>query len=277
MRGEAAAPHLRDRLVLGHGQQPRRQRHAVRQPLLRAQQLHARHARPHQHLALRDIKPGEEMTLNYVETYHDDSKLCRCGAPSCHVTINPVEEAGAAAEADQVSNARRLRLERILRRDFEPYAARGWSRAASPSNTTRLMLYTAAGETQAEMTGRLRYLARGTEDLPAVGDWVVIAERGRGGAREDSRHTAAPQQVLAQGRGERDRRADSRGQRGHGLSRHGPRQRLQPPPHRALLIMAWESGAEPVVVLNKADLVEEVEERSARESSGSRRACRWSR
>ena len=39
--------------------------------------------------ALRDIKPGEELTLNYGETYHDDSKLCRCGAPSCHVTLNP--------------------------------------------------------------------------------------------------------------------------------------------------------------------------------------------
>jgi SET domain-containing protein len=39
--------------------------------------------------ALRDIAPGEELTLDYGETYHDDSKLCRCGAPSCHVTLNP--------------------------------------------------------------------------------------------------------------------------------------------------------------------------------------------
>jgi SET domain-containing protein len=39
--------------------------------------------------ALRDIKPGEELTLSYGETYHDDSKLCRCGSPSCHVTLNP--------------------------------------------------------------------------------------------------------------------------------------------------------------------------------------------
>jgi SET domain-containing protein len=39
--------------------------------------------------ALRDIEPGEELTLDYGETYHPDSKLCRCGAPSCRVTLNP--------------------------------------------------------------------------------------------------------------------------------------------------------------------------------------------
>ena len=39
--------------------------------------------------ALRDIEAGEELTLDYGETYHDDSKLCRCGAPGCHVTLNP--------------------------------------------------------------------------------------------------------------------------------------------------------------------------------------------
>ena len=39
--------------------------------------------------ALRDIRPGEELTLDYGETYHADTKLCRCGAPSCHYTLNP--------------------------------------------------------------------------------------------------------------------------------------------------------------------------------------------
>ena len=39
--------------------------------------------------ALRDIEAGEELTLDYGETYHDDSKLCRCGSPNCHVTLNP--------------------------------------------------------------------------------------------------------------------------------------------------------------------------------------------
>ena len=35
------------------------------------------------------FEPGEELTLDYGETYHPDSKLCRCGAPACRVTLNP--------------------------------------------------------------------------------------------------------------------------------------------------------------------------------------------
>ena len=38
--------------------------------------------------ALRDIRPGEEITVDYVSTYHPDSKKCRCKAPNCRGTIN---------------------------------------------------------------------------------------------------------------------------------------------------------------------------------------------
>ena len=40
--------------------------------------------------ALRDIAPGEEITMDYVNSYHPDSKRCRCGAPDCRGTINLV-------------------------------------------------------------------------------------------------------------------------------------------------------------------------------------------
>lgn len=40
--------------------------------------------------ALRDIEPGEEITLDYVESYHPDTYRCRCGAPGCRGTINLV-------------------------------------------------------------------------------------------------------------------------------------------------------------------------------------------
>ncbi len=39
--------------------------------------------------ARRDIEPGEEITLDYGETYHPDTYRCRCGAPSCRGTLNP--------------------------------------------------------------------------------------------------------------------------------------------------------------------------------------------
>jgi uncharacterized protein len=39
-------------------------------------------------MALRDIRAGEEITVDYVATYHSDRKRCTCGAPGCRGTIN---------------------------------------------------------------------------------------------------------------------------------------------------------------------------------------------
>ena len=33
--------------------------------------------------ALRDIPPGEEVTVDYGETHHEGRLRCRCGAPGC--------------------------------------------------------------------------------------------------------------------------------------------------------------------------------------------------
>jgi uncharacterized protein len=38
--------------------------------------------------ALRDILPGEEITLDYVHTLHSDRKRCACIEPGCRGTIN---------------------------------------------------------------------------------------------------------------------------------------------------------------------------------------------
>lgn len=38
--------------------------------------------------ALRDIKAGEEITIDYEDTLHPNSKRCFCGAQSCRGTIN---------------------------------------------------------------------------------------------------------------------------------------------------------------------------------------------
>jgi len=39
-------------------------------------------------IALRDIEPGEEITIDYQSTLHSNKKRCICGAPSCRGTIN---------------------------------------------------------------------------------------------------------------------------------------------------------------------------------------------
>ena len=38
--------------------------------------------------ALHDIRSGEEITVDYEDTLHPDSKRCRCRAASCRGTIN---------------------------------------------------------------------------------------------------------------------------------------------------------------------------------------------
>lgn len=42
-------------------------------------------------LALRDINPGEEITIDYESTLHSDTKRCTCRAPTCRGTINLVD------------------------------------------------------------------------------------------------------------------------------------------------------------------------------------------
>ncbi len=51
--------------------------------------------------ALRDIEPGEEITLDYVESYHPNDKRCRCGAARCRGTINLIKPKGRALSANR--------------------------------------------------------------------------------------------------------------------------------------------------------------------------------
>jgi uncharacterized protein len=38
--------------------------------------------------ALRDIEPGEELLLDYEESWHPDEYKCKCGAPNCRGKLN---------------------------------------------------------------------------------------------------------------------------------------------------------------------------------------------
>ena len=39
-------------------------------------------------IALRDIRAGEEITIDYESTLHSDDKRCICHAQNCRGTIN---------------------------------------------------------------------------------------------------------------------------------------------------------------------------------------------
>jgi ribosome biogenesis GTPase / thiamine phosphate phosphatase len=114
------------------------------------------------------------------------------------------------------------------------------------------LVYTEEGERWAEITGRLRHDSASPAEFPAVGDWVALSDRIYAvlpRRTKFSRKVAflkTEEQVLAanvdvvflvMALTERD---------------FNPR-RLE-----RYLATAWESGAEPVVVLSKADLCDDV-------------------
>jgi hypothetical protein len=42
--------------------------------------------------ALRNIRAGDEITIDYEQTLHPDSKRCQCGSVNCRGTINRIED-----------------------------------------------------------------------------------------------------------------------------------------------------------------------------------------
>lgn len=118
-------------------------------------------------------------------------------------------------------------------------------------------LHTADGETTAAVSGRLRRDARTAADLPAVGDWVLVRDgiiqallprrtrfsrKAAGGRTEEQIVAANVDTVFVV----------------MGLDPDFNLRRLE-----RYLSFAWESGAEPIVLLSKTDLAPDAAERGA--------------
>jgi ribosome biogenesis GTPase / thiamine phosphate phosphatase len=139
--------------------------------------------------------------------------------------------------------------------EFEPHAAAGLVPArVAAQHRGVYIVFTELGELRAEPAGRLSHAAAGAGDLPAVGDWVAVAARPDEGAgtiqhvfarrTKFSRKvalTAAEEQVLAAN-------VDAVFLL-MSLNEDFNLRRLE-----RYITMAWESGAQPVVVLTKTDL-----------------------
>jgi ribosome biogenesis GTPase / thiamine phosphate phosphatase len=148
---------------------------------------------------------------------------------------------------------------------FEPFAAEGYEAGRVFLQHNKIyMLYTAAGETWAEATGRLKYHAAGPEDLPAVGDWAAIRRLAEDAGRAKIHEVLPRRSVFS-------RKAAGRETIEQVVAANvdtvflvaGLDNDYRPRRLERYLIMAWESGAEPVVVLNKADLVADAAEKRA--------------
>ncbi|MEW6751178.1 MAG: ribosome small subunit-dependent GTPase A [Candidatus Latescibacterota bacterium] len=134
----------------------------------------------------------------------------------------------------------------------------------------RYRVYTAAGEVAAELPGRMLHQASGGAALPAVGDWVALRP-----LPDEERGMVAgilPRRTCFSRRGAGGRTRTSGGRTEEqvvaanvdtvfiviGLDQDYSVRRLE-----RYLTLAWDSGALPVAVLNKADLCRAVEARLA--------------
>jgi ribosome biogenesis GTPase / thiamine phosphate phosphatase len=146
-----------------------------------------------------------------------------------------------------------------LEDQFAPHAADGHEPArVAVEHRGAYLLYTARGEQPAELAGRLRHGATARGELPAVGDWVavtptepalihaVLPRRTKFSRLAATDHGQTIEQVVAANVDVVFLVA--------GLDGDLNLRQLE-----RYLALGWESGAEPVVVLTKADLCADVE------------------
>jgi ribosome biogenesis GTPase / thiamine phosphate phosphatase len=156
-----------------------------------------------------------------------------------------------------VDNLTRLGWSPRFQADFDRISSRG----DQPGRVTvaygvGLTAETSEGQQAAEISSSLRKSTAGPEGLPAVGDWVVLR-----GSQPPSVVAVLPR------RGALTRKVAGLVTEGQTLAANvdlilvvaSLAARLRPRGIERYLTMAWESGAVPVVVLTKSDLVEDAE------------------
>ncbi len=147
---------------------------------------------------------------------------------------------------------------------FAPHAARGLEPARVALEHQHIYrLYTRAGECLARVRGRIRHQAEAREAFPAVGDWVAIDgidARAEAGDREAPIIAVLPRRSRFSRKSAGDLTEEQVIAANidvvflvSGLVHDFNLRRIE-----RYLVTAWDGGARPVILLNKADLVEDV-------------------
>ncbi len=159
-------------------------------------------------------------------------------------------------------NLELLGWSRFFAKSFESHWQEGYTvgRVALEHKNTYI-LYTEYGELLAEVTGKMRYRASERQDFPAVGDWVVISVRDA--EKRATIHAVLPRKSKFS-RKTVGAKTDEQIVATNvdtvflvsGLDGDFNLRRIE-----RYLLLVWESGANPVIILNKADLCDDVEGR----------------
>ena len=144
--------------------------------------------------------------------------------------------------------------------EFSPHAAAGRVPArVAAQHRGGYVVYSESGERPAEVAGQLRHAALGPADLPAVGDWVAL--RDAPDAASATIHAVLPRRTVfsrkAAGQEALEQVVAANVDVVFLVGAFGPDlnvRRLE-----RYLAAGWDSGADPVIVLNKSDLADDLE------------------
>lgn len=141
--------------------------------------------------------------------------------------------------------------------EFEQYKSEGFQIGRVALEHKRLYrVWTESGELLCEVSGKLAFQAEGREDFPAVGDWVVI--KGRASEGNGTIHAILPRKSKfsrkAAGRTTEEQIIAANIDTIFLVSSLNDDLNLRR--IERYLLLAWESGANPVVILSKSDLCE---------------------
>ena len=147
-----------------------------------------------------------------------------------------------------------------LDRQFEPYRANRFIPArVAEEHKDRYVVICEQGELGAEISGRLRFTAESRLDFPAVGDWVAIQPNGDSTAIIHAllkRSTLFVRKVA----GETTEAQVLAANVDIALIVTDADRDFNPRRIERYLTLVYESGASPVIVLNKADLCDRVDQ-----------------
>jgi ribosome biogenesis GTPase / thiamine phosphate phosphatase len=145
--------------------------------------------------------------------------------------------------------------------NFKSYQAQGYTAGRVVLEHKNLYrVFTEYGEVLAEISGKLRHEAVNRSDLPAVGDWVVIRSRPEGGSVMINavlpRRTSFARKIA----GSRTEEQIVGANIDTVFLLTSLNQDLSLRRIERYLLIAWESGANPIIILSKSDLCERLDD-----------------
>src|SRR5580765_2010464 len=118
------------------------------------------------------------------------------------------------------------------------------------------------GEMLADLTGRLRHQATGRRDLPAVGDWIALKRSTTEGGRGSIQAVLPRQSVFSRKvAGETTTEQIVAANVDVAFLMMSLDHDFNPRRIERYLAMTWQSGARPVILLNKADVAEALDDK----------------